>query len=104
MRILKESEINYSIEDIIDAINDELGFSAIKVSSTLYRFALTNSYKLMVDFDDEISIYLKLNDDTIDVSEGTAEVEALVTACESSIEIVNIIERMTTGGAEDDYS
>lgn len=105
MRILEENEINYSIEDILDAINDELGFSAIKIKDKEYIIKITNSYNLFINFNNEIKIELRIKNIPIDMSESTSEVETLVTAGESSIEIVNLINRMTgEGGMSNDYS
>lgn len=98
MRILKESEINYVVEDIINEINNELGFSAIKVSDNFYVIKITSDYELSIDFTDNIKVELSINNESIDLSEGTSEVEALITACESAIEIVGIIDRMTSEG------
>lgn len=95
MRILEENEINYNIDDILDAIMDELGFSAVNLSDKAYYINITNNHRLIINFEGNITIELKLTETTIDLSENTSEVESLVTACESAIEITNIVKRMT---------
>lgn len=94
MRILEENEINYNVDDILDAIMDELGFSAVNLSNEVYYINITSNYRLVINFEDNITIELKLTETTIDLSESTGEVESLVTACESAIEITNIVKRM----------
>lgn len=99
MRILEENEINYTIDDILDAIADELGFSAIRSTDTIYYINITSDYQLVVDFEKDITIDLKLDRMELDLSDSTNEVDSLITVCESAIEITDIIKRMT--GEED---
>ena len=96
MRIFEANEVNYSIDDILDAITDELGFSAIKGFGDSYTIKLTSEVNLTIDFEDEISIFVELPE-KLDISQGLEEVETTITALESVIEIEGIIQRMTIG-------
>lgn len=95
MRICEESSITYSIEDIIDQINNELGFSVVKTSDTTGYILLGNQIKLLINFDEIVSVKLKFPTAVIDISEGTSQVELYSTALDSSTEVYDIIKRMT---------
>lgn len=102
MRILEENEINYNIEDIINAVNDELGFSMIRTSDSTGDFRLGSGIKLSVNFDNDIKVVLKFPSDEVDMSESYSQSESYSTAIESAQEIVDIIRRMTGEGEESD--
>lgn len=95
MKILEENELNYSLEDIIDAINDELGFSFVKSSPSKGYFMMGNKINVYVDFSDEISVKIRFPQDEINMVEDEVLAEAYATAIESTSQIIDIINRMT---------
>lgn len=105
MRVFNESDLNYSTEDIIASINDELGFSLVRESGEgSGYFILGTQIKLYVDFKDEINIELRFPDSIVELSTSTSQAETYATAIESAIEIVNIIDRMTGGNINEENS
>ena len=101
MRILEENELNYSVEDIVDAINDELGFSMVSTDDDEGYFILGSQIKLKVNFQDDIEIILELPSTKVDMSVSSSEVETYATAIESAQSIADIIKRMTGGEGGD---
>lgn len=101
MRILEENELNYSVEDIVNAINDELGFSMVGSDENEGYFLLGRQIKLRVNFQDEIEIILDLPSSEVDMSTSTSEIETYATAIESAQSITDIIKRMTGGEGGD---
>lgn len=102
MKILENSEVNYSVDDIIEAIEDQLGFSLVRVSDSTYYIVLGSDLRLIIDFLGEVDISLKLPSKVVNMSDKTSEVEALISAAESSIEVVDIIKRMTGGSVDEE--
>ena len=88
-------EDNYSLNDIIDDIEDELGFSFVHEEDNTGYFILGQKIKLFIDFNGNIKISLEMPDNSVDFTQGKSRAEALVSALESSIEIYDIIQRMT---------
>ena len=102
MRILEDNELNYSIDDIIDAVNEELGFSMIKSGPTKGYFMLGNKIKASVDFTDEITVELEFPKTKLDMMKEGVLAEAYAAAIESVDQIIDIIERMTGEVDEND--
>lgn len=97
MRILEDNELNYSIDDIVDAISGDVGFSMVKTTDTKGYFMLGSQIKLSVNFDNdgEITAELNLPSEDYDMTEGYSQVEMISTAIESAVQIVEIIRRMS---------
>ena len=93
--------MNYSVEDIVDAINDELGFSMVSTDDDEGYFILGSQIKLKVNFQDDIEIILELPSTKVDMSVSSSEVETYATAIESAQSIADIIKRMTGGEGGD---
>lgn len=97
MRIFNEetnSELAYNIDDVIDAINDELGFSAIKNGDSSYYFMLGSSIKLTLDFSTGETI-LTLPSSEYDLTDDSSEIEIIASAIESAETILEITSRMS---------
>ncbi len=96
MRVFENQENQYNFDDIVDAIEDELGFSfisSIKEKSGYY--VLGSEIRLVVDFNGDIKITLQFPNRRVDMSENNMTAEAYATAIESAEQIIEIIERMT---------
>lgn len=104
MRILEDNGVNYTVDDISDAVRDELGFSIIKENENEWYYRLGSGIKLSVNFIDDIEIILEFPDKEVDMSENYSKSESYSTAIESAQSITDIIRRMTGEGDSDDNS
>lgn len=88
-------DTTYTIEDINNAILDELGFSVIMTSPTKGYIILGNGLKLSIKYyTNDIKVDLEHLDPITDIMNNTLLVESYITALESSLSVVEIIDRL----------
>lgn len=98
MRILEASDVNYNVEDIINAIQEELGFDFTYDEVADVASCSIGSSKLIIDFSNEdglIEFYLALGSKYI----GSEDFDTVSSILESSQSVLEILERMTKEGS-----
>lgn len=105
MKIVED--ISYSIDDIIDALNDELGLSYIKSTDNKGYINLGKGIKLVIVFnEDEMkldSVRLEFPTSRLDMTDNYTEAELYSSSIETSCQAIDIVKRMT-GGLTDENS
>ena len=101
MRIIED--IEYSIDDMIDAINEELGFAYIKSSEDTGYINLGQGIKVEFEFrSHKPSVVLVFPDNEINVTKNVNVMELYSSAIESTAQILDVIDRMTVGHDSED--
>lgn len=101
MRIIED--ISYSIDDMIDAINEELGFAYIKSSEDTGYINLGQGIKLEFEFNThKPSVTLVFPNKEINVTKSVNMMELYSSAIESTAQILDVIDRMTPGHEDED--
>lgn len=101
MRIIED--IEYSIDDMIDAINEELGFAYVKSSDSTGYINLGKGIKLEFEYNGhKPSVTLVLPSREINVTESVQMMELYSVAIESTAQILDVIDRMTVGHNSED--
>lgn len=101
MRIIED--INYSLDDIIEAIDDELGFAYIKSSESEGYINLGKGIRLEFEFNaHKPSVVLVFPDNEINVTENVNVMELYSSAIESTAQIMDVVDRMVGGHESED--
>lgn len=93
-------DISYSIDDIVDQINNEFGFSFIKEGEddSQGTILLANGVKLYIKFNESErkldSAEIGFPSMRIDISDSQSAAELYSESIESAIQIVDLIKRM----------
>lgn len=104
MRIIED--ITYSIDDIIDQINSQLGFSYVDTSDHEGYILIGNGMKLSLTFDEFEkqlnSAEFSLPNQSFDLVESPATTDIYASGLESASQIVDLINRMLGGSSDDE--
>lgn len=103
MKIIED--ISYSIDDVVERINDDYGFTYTEETPSTGYIILGNGIRLEVEFEEEErklkSALLKFPDHVIDLVKSQTTAELYATSIESASQIVDLINLMLGGGNED---
>lgn len=103
MRIVEE--INYSIDDIIDSINDELGFAYIKTTDSKGYINLGQGIKINIEFNeaerklDKFELSFPRKD--VDMTNSCTTAELYSSSIESAVQVIDLI-KIKLGGVSDE--
>ena len=96
-------DINYSIDDIIDQVNTDFGFSYVEDTDNTGHYLLSPGVRLNLEFNETEkkldSADLILPDNHIELSKSKVTSELYATSIESATQIVDLITRMLGGGS-----
>lgn len=94
--------INYSIDDVIDAVNDELGFSYIRSSDSSGYINLGKGIKVLISFNPDRreleSIRLSFPEKIISLLDSNVQAELYSSTIESAVQISDLIKSMLGKG------
>lgn len=104
MKIIED--ITYSIDDIVDQINSSFGFSYVEDSDHEGYILLGNNIRLDLVFNEDErkldSAKLSFPSDVIELSKSQTQADIYSSSIESSVQIVDLVNRMLGGNQNDE--
>lgn len=106
MKIIED--ITYSIDDIVGQINSSFGFSYVEDSDYKGYILLGNNIRLDIVFNEVErkldSAKILFPSDEIELTKSQSQADIYSSSIESSIQIVDLINRMLGGNSNDENS
>ena len=102
--MLEEVRTGYDIQDILDEVEEQLGFSFVNVTTDSGYFLISGKIKFYLEFEEGKDVYMevRLPEKNIDVTENESMIELYSSSLESISQIRNIIVDMMGGEIIDD--
>ncbi len=102
--MLEEVQTGYDIQDILNEIEEQLGFSFVYVSTTSGYFLISGKIKFFLEFSEGQDIYMeaRLPEKNVDITENDSIIELYSSSFESISQIREIIVEMMGGEMTND--
>lgn len=102
--ILEDINTGYEVQDILDEIENQLGFSFVSVSDNSGYFLISGKIKFYIDFDSPqgITMEIRLPEKNIDITDNDSLIELYSSSFESISQIRQVIMDMIGEDVKDD--